>query len=51
MTVGAGITAVIANPLDRESATGILAGDLLMGNDENCMNWLTAHRKRSQETD
>lgn len=45
MTVGAGITAVIANPLDRESATGILAGDLLMGNDENCMNWLTAYRK------
>jgi 5-methyltetrahydrofolate--homocysteine methyltransferase len=49
MTVGAGITAVIANPLDRESATGILAGNLLMGNDENCMNWLTAHRKRSQD--
>ena len=45
MTVGAGITSVIANPLDRESAAGILAGDLLMGNDENCMNWLTAHRK------
>jgi 5-methyltetrahydrofolate--homocysteine methyltransferase len=45
MTVGAGITAVIANPLDRESTAGILAGDLLMGNDENCKNWLTAHRK------
>ena len=45
MTVGAGITSVIANPLDSESTAGILAGDLLMGNDENCMNWLTAHRK------
>ena len=45
MTVGAGITSVIANPLDRESSAAILAADLLMGNDENCMNWLTAHRK------
>jgi len=45
MTGGAGITAVIANPLDRESTTGILAGDLLVGNDENCANWLTHHRK------
>ena len=45
MTVGAGITSVIANPLDRESSAGILAADLLMGNDENCMTWLTAYRK------
>ena len=44
MTVGAGITSVIANPLDLESKTGILAGDLLVGNDEHCMNWLTHHR-------
>jgi 5-methyltetrahydrofolate--homocysteine methyltransferase len=45
MTIGAGITSVIANPLDRESKAGILAADLLMGNDENCMTWLTEHRK------
>jgi 5-methyltetrahydrofolate--homocysteine methyltransferase len=50
MTVGAGITAVIANPLDSESTAGILAGDLLMGNDEHCMNWLTAHRKATAGT-
>jgi len=45
MTIGAGITAVIANPLDKESTIGILAGDLLMGNDEHCLKWLTNHRK------
>jgi hypothetical protein len=45
MTIGAGITAVIANPLDKESLTGVLAGDLLVGNDEHCMNWLTYQRK------
>lgn len=45
MVVAAGITAVIANPLDQASRTGILAGDLLMGNDQHCMNWISAHRK------
>jgi 5-methyltetrahydrofolate--homocysteine methyltransferase len=45
MTVAAGITAVIANPLDAQSRTGIQAGDVVMGNDEHCMNWITAYRK------
>ena len=47
MTIGAGITSVIANPLDKESLTGVLAGDLLVGNDEHCMNWLTYQRKEA----
>ncbi len=45
MTVASGITAVIANPLEEISRTGILAGDILMGKDEHCMRWITAHRK------
>jgi 5-methyltetrahydrofolate--homocysteine methyltransferase len=45
MTVASGITAVIANPLEEISRTGILAADVLMGNDEHCMNWITAHRR------
>jgi len=49
MTVASGITAVIANPLEAVSQAGILAGDLLMGNDEHCMNWITAHRKQISE--
>ena len=47
MTVGAGITSVIANPLDKESLTGVLTGDLLVGNDEHCMNWITYQRKEA----
>ena len=47
MTIGAGITSVIANPLDKESLTGVLAGDLLVGNDEHCMKWLTYQRKEA----
>lgn len=45
MTVAAGITAVIANPLDESSRAGVLAGDVLVANDQNCMNWIKAHRK------
>jgi 5-methyltetrahydrofolate--homocysteine methyltransferase len=49
MTVASGITAVIANPLEEISRKGILAGNLLMGNDEHCMNWITAFRKSTPE--
>ncbi|MFH1765147.1 MAG: dihydropteroate synthase [Gemmatimonadota bacterium] len=49
MTVASGITAVIANPLEAVSHAGILAGDLLMGNDEHCMNWIRAHRKATSD--
>ncbi|MGW8265297.1 MAG: dihydropteroate synthase [Longimicrobiales bacterium] len=45
MTVAAGITAVIANPTEESSRNGILAGDVLMANDEHCMNWIKANRK------
>ncbi|MBT8398180.1 MAG: dihydropteroate synthase [Gemmatimonadetes bacterium] len=45
MTVANGITAVIANPLEEVSRMSLLAGDVLMGNDEHCMKWITAHRK------
>jgi 5-methyltetrahydrofolate--homocysteine methyltransferase len=46
MLVTAGITAVIANPLDPECRMAILAGDLLMGHDEYGMAWIQAHRAR-----
>jgi 5-methyltetrahydrofolate--homocysteine methyltransferase len=45
MNVACGITAVIANPLDESSRFGILAANVIMGRDENCMNWIMAHRK------
>jgi 5-methyltetrahydrofolate--homocysteine methyltransferase len=47
MTVAAGITAVISNPLDEASRMGILAGDVLMANDEHCMGWIMAYRRAS----
>jgi len=49
MTVAAGITAVIANPLDEVSRAGILAADLLVGNDEHCMNWIADYRRSASD--
>ena len=44
MAIGAGMPAAITNPLEKEIREAILAADLLMGHDENCMAWITAHR-------
>jgi 5-methyltetrahydrofolate--homocysteine methyltransferase len=43
MLIAAGMTAAITNPLEAEIKGAILAADALMGNDENCMNWIQAN--------
>ncbi len=40
MAIAAGMSCAITNPLDAEIKTMILAGDVMMGHDENCANWL-----------
>ncbi len=45
MAIANGITAVITNPLEQQNRLAVLAGDLLMGYDENCMGWIRAHRE------
>lgn len=40
MAIAAGMSCAITNPLDAEIKTMIMAGDALMGHDENCANWL-----------
>jgi 5-methyltetrahydrofolate--homocysteine methyltransferase len=49
MTIAAGITAVIANPLDPVSRLGILSGDVLSGKDEHCMRWIVAQRAAAKD--
>lgn len=44
MAISAGLPSAITNPLEEEIKTAILAADVMMGHDENCMNWLIAHR-------
>jgi len=43
MLIAAGMTSAITNPLEAEIKQAILAADALMGNDENCMNWIQAN--------
>jgi 5-methyltetrahydrofolate--homocysteine methyltransferase len=45
MAIGAGMTCAITNPLELEIMTAIRAADLLMGQDENCMAWITMQRQ------
>ena len=45
MAIGAGLTSAITNPLKAEVKQAIMAADVLMGRDENCMAWIQAHRQ------
>jgi len=49
MAMGAGMTCAITNPLEAEIRKIILAGDVMLGNDENCAAWLAAHRTAAVE--
>ena len=40
MAIAAGMTCAITNPLEAEIKNAILAADVMMGNDENCAEWI-----------
>jgi 5-methyltetrahydrofolate--homocysteine methyltransferase len=48
MAIGSGMTSAITNPMESEIKEAILAADVLMGHDENCMAWLSAHREEGE---
>lgn len=45
MAIAYGLTSAITNPLEESLRQAILAGDLLMGHDENAAAWIGASRK------
>ncbi len=45
MAICAGLTSAITNPCIESVRMAIRAGDMLAGNDENCMSWIKANRK------
>jgi 5-methyltetrahydrofolate--homocysteine methyltransferase len=49
MLIAAGMPSAITNPLKPELKTAILAADMLMGHDENCMKWLKYQRQLARE--
>jgi 5-methyltetrahydrofolate--homocysteine methyltransferase len=44
MAMAAGLTSAITNPLEAEIKQTILAADVMMGYDENCMVWIRSNR-------
>jgi 5-methyltetrahydrofolate--homocysteine methyltransferase len=47
MAISAGMTCAITNPLEESIRKIILAADVMMGHDENCVTWLSAHREET----
>lgn len=50
MAIAAGMPCAITNPIEAEIKHAIMAADLLMGNDEDCMAWVTANRLEAAKT-
>jgi len=48
MSIQAGLTCPITNPLVTEVNTAVLAADLSLGKDEFGMRWIKAYRKRQK---
>ncbi len=48
MAIANGLTSAIVNPLHAEIKQTILAADVMMGHDENCMAWIKANRKEPE---
>ena len=45
MAMGAGMTSAITSPLHPEVMTAVRGGDVMMGHDPNCANWIKAYRE------
>jgi 5-methyltetrahydrofolate--homocysteine methyltransferase len=46
MLIGAGIPCAIANPLEESIRRAVMASDVLLGRDENCMVWIQDYMQR-----
>ena len=49
MAMGAGMTSAITSPLHPEVMAAVRGGDVMMGKDPNCANWIKAYREPTTE--
>ena len=49
MAMGAGMTSAITSPLHAEVMQAVRGGDVMMGHDPNCANWIKAYREPATE--
>lgn len=45
MAIGAGMTSSITNPIHEEVMRSVMAADVLMGNDPDCLAWIQKYRE------
>ena len=48
MSIAAGLTCPITNPLSEAVREAVLASDLILGRDEWAMNWITCFRSKQK---
>ena len=51
MAMGAGMTSAITSPLHAEVMQAVRGGDVMMGHDPDCTNWIRAYREPAAEGD
>jgi len=44
MAIANGLTSAITNPIETEIKQAVMAANVFMGSDENCLNWIEANR-------
>jgi len=49
MAIGAGMTSAITNPIHEEVMRSVMAADVLMGNDQDCLSWIRKYRAPAAE--
>jgi len=49
MSISAGMTSAITNPVHEEVMRSVMAADVLMGNDPDCLNWIRKYREPAAE--
>ena len=49
MAMGAGMTSAITSPLHAEVMQAVRGGDVMMGHDPDCTNWISAYREPAAE--
>ena len=49
MAIGAGMTSAITSPLHAEVMQAVRGGDVMMGHDPDCSNWIRAYREPAAE--
>ncbi len=49
MAMGAGMTSAITNPIHEEVMRSVMAADVLMGNDQDCLSWIRKYREPAAE--